>query len=98
MLLVYQIHCEDCDEDYVGELGQSLKARVDQHRWPSSTGSMVSQHINNMDPKHHVDIDSVRVLTTNKKWLMRGIKEAIYIRALRPSLNRDDGRYDLPAI
>ena len=46
VFLVYHIQYEDCDEDYVGELGQSLKARVDQHRWLSSTGSVVSQHIN----------------------------------------------------
>ena len=51
-----------------------------------------------MDPKHYVDIDSVRVLTTEEKWLEKGNKEAIYIRALRPSLNSDEGRYDLPAI
>ena len=26
---LYHIQCEDCDEDYVGESGQSLKAQVD---------------------------------------------------------------------
>ena len=28
----------------------------------------------------------------------RGAKEAIYIRALNPSLNRDGGRYNLPSV
>ena len=28
----------------------------------------------------------------------RGVKEAIHIQALKPSLNRDGGRYNLPTI
>ena len=38
------------------------------------------------------------LLTIEERCFQRRIKEAIYIRALRPSLNRDDGRYDLPTI
>ena len=32
------------------------------------------------------------------KWFERRVKEAIYIRALYPSLNRDGGRYNLPSV
>ena len=32
------------------------------------------------------------------KWFERGVKEAIHIRALNPSLNRDGERYNLPPI
>ena len=30
--------------------------------------------------------------------LDRGVKEAIYIRALQPALNRDGGRFNLPHV
>ena len=40
----------------------------------------------------------LEVLTTEPRWFERGVKEAIYIRALNPSLNRDGGRYNLPPV
>ena len=36
---------------------------------------------------------------TEPRWFKRGVKEAIYIRALHSSLNRDGGsRYNLPPV
>ncbi|KAI8478870.1 Ubiquitin-like modifier-activating enzyme 6 [Branchiostoma belcheri] len=42
-------------------------------------------------PGHTVDLEGVRILDTEQDYFKRGIKEAIYIRALQPSLNRDGG-------
>ena len=36
-----------------------------------------------------------KVLCTEEKWFRRGVKEAIYIRKLKPTLNADEGRYQL---
>ncbi|KAI8508120.1 hypothetical protein Bbelb_143600 [Branchiostoma belcheri] len=55
----------------------------------------VSQHIHIESPGHTVDLEGVRILDTEQDYFKRGIKEAIYIRALQPSLNRDGGRYRL---
>ncbi|KAI8482391.1 hypothetical protein Bbelb_398760 [Branchiostoma belcheri] len=64
---------------------------------PSSNTSEVSQHIHIESPGHTVTLDKVRILDTEQDYFVRGVKEAVYIRAHQPSLNRDGGRYRLPA-
>ncbi|KAI8490958.1 hypothetical protein Bbelb_313770 [Branchiostoma belcheri] len=86
-----------CQETYIGETERSLKTRFLEHRRPSSNTSEVSQHIHIESPGHTVTLDKVRILDTEKDYFVRGVKEAIYIRAHQPSLNRDGGRYRLPA-
>ena len=39
-----------------------------------------------------------KILSVEHKCFEREVKEAIHIRALKPSLNRDGGRYNLPPI
>ena len=48
--------------------------------------------------QHSVELENTEVLTTEPGWFERGVKEAIYIRALNPSLNRDGERYNLPLV
>ena len=103
--VVYMIQCEGADKDtpcnstYIGETARSLKARAAEHRRPSTITSEVSQHLHLRGrPEHHVSLDNIQILDRDEDWLRRGIKEAIYIRALKPDLNRDGGRHQLPTI
>ena len=43
------------------------------------------------------DLEST-LLCTEDNWYKRGIKEAVAIRKLKPSLNQDDGRYHLSSM
>ena len=95
---VYKISCEECEATYVGETERSLKARFGEHRRPSSTTSEVSKHIHTDSPDHTIMLENTKILEVEHKWFERGVKEAIHIRALKPSLNRDGGRYNLPPI
>ena len=95
---VYKITCEDCEASYVGETERSLKARFSEHRRPSSVNSEVSKHIHTDCPDHGVQLDKTEILAVEPKWYERGVKEAIYIRANKPSLNRDGGRFNLSPI
>ena len=101
---VYMIPCQGqttrglCSESYIGETERSLKTRFLEHRRPSSTSSEVSQHIHIESPGHRVDLDKVKILDRDPRWFERGVKEAIYIRANQPSLNKDGGRYKLPRV
>ena len=94
---VYMIPCSGqtlrgpCQESYIGETERSLRTRFLEHKRPSSVTSEVSQHINIESPDHKVDLEEVVVLDREPRYFERGVKEAIYIRAHQPSLNRDGG-------
>ena len=47
---------------------------------------------------HNKDDLQYSILCTEEDWFKRGVKEAIAIRKLKPTLNQDDGRYHLPAM
>ena len=95
---VYYIPCEDCSASYVGETERSFKARFMEHRRPSSSSSEVSRHIHVTEPGHSVDIMTAEILEVEPRWYERGVKEAIHIRILNPSLNKDGGRHNLSPI
>ena len=93
---VYSIKCEECEATYVGETERSLKARFSEHRRPRGCTSEAAKHIHTDQPEHAVELDNTEILTTEPRWFERGVKEAIYIRALNPSLSSHGGRYNLP--
>ncbi|KAI8518005.1 hypothetical protein Bbelb_040220 [Branchiostoma belcheri] len=86
---IYHIPCQGknnkgpCQETYIGETERSLKARF-------------QEHIHIESPGHFLSLDTVKVLHSEQDYFLRGVKEAIYIRAHHPTLNRDGGRHRLP--
>ena len=61
-------------------------------------GSEVSQHVHVDRQEHGVSLDKVKILTVENRKFERGVKEAIYIRVAKPSLNKDGWRYLLPSV
>ena len=48
--------------------------------------------------QHNKDDLQYKVITTDDDWFQRGVKEAIAIRQLKPTLNQDDGRFHLSSM
>ena len=47
---------------------------------------------------HHFRPGDLSILSSgDSNWHERGVKEAIFIRGLKPSMNRDQGRHQLPS-
>ena len=92
--VIYQIKCGDCPASYVGETGRQLKERVVEHRKKKS--SPVGEHL--AQTSHTFSQEEVSVLHHESEWFKRGVAEAIHINRETPSLNRDSGRHNLPAI
>ena len=104
--IIYHIPCagvngEACAASYVGESSRCLSARFREHESgrASSQGifaSAVAQHAS--ETGHLFRFEDASTLDTDSNWYTRGIREAVFIRALKPNLNRDQGRHDLSEI
>ena len=79
---VYQIHCEKCNKEYVGETARSLEIRVREHQ--SRSSSAIHEHCRLEG--HSVDPNKTKVLSTEVNTFKRRIKEAIQIKLTKPAL------------
>ena len=106
---VYYLPCsgangEPCGENgsYVGETERIAESRIKEHfstAVQSGTPTLKSAVMAHAREKvHHFRPTDLSILSSgNSNWHERGVKEAIYIRGLQPSINRDQGRHQLPS-
>ena len=91
--VVYHLSCTECKSEYIGETERALRKRLAEHRRDSSP---VGHHLNYN--KHKLDQDNIKIVDKDNRWFERGVREAIHIRTTSPSLNRDQGRHQLPPV
>ncbi|XP_064610736.1 uncharacterized protein LOC135474961 [Liolophura sinensis] len=93
--VVYQLKCS-CNNSYIGETGRPLQTRIKEHQssvQKLDSKSAISDHIHE-NPSHNINWNTVRTLNMNQPhWKKRKLQEAIQIKRLKPSLNRDHGIY-----
>ena len=92
--IVYGVKCgdKDCQERYVGKNQQSLGARMNMHRRPSSNPAQTSAVYTHLKSTGHAfTLMDVVVLDSKELWHRRGLKEAIWETVENPSLNRKGG-------
>ena len=100
---IYHIPCAGansipCPGRYVGETERTATARFQEHKSTAMNAlgkykSAMLQHAREND--HHFRQEDVTTLSSETDWVKRGIKEAIFIKALKPSINIDPGRHAL---
>ncbi|KAK7925859.1 hypothetical protein WMY93_008169 [Mugilogobius chulae] len=96
--VVYSIRCSEdcCNEHYIGETKQPLHKR---HRREATSGPQSAVHLHLKATKHKFEDSEVKILSREKGWFERGVKEAIFVKKENPSLNRNGGlRYNLPGV
>ena len=89
--LVYHWECkaDGCNSSYIGETYRALGERVKEHS--KSTTSAILKHCKDF---HHPlpSIDDFNIINKEPSQVTREAKEAIHIRRLDPSLNRNIGK------
>ena len=93
--VIYRFKCNrvECDEEYIEESARTFGERYKEHQ---KSPSPIHDHITISG--HTVSVEDFSILAREDQNLLRTIKEAIYIRANNPSLNRNVGKFHLPHI
>ena len=91
--VIYHIQCSDCDQNYIGETERPLHRRLKEHQTRSQ--SAIKEHC--LLSGHNSSTNLTTVLDSESSSYKRKVKEAIQIKRLKPSLNRDTG-VDLPPV
>ena len=92
---IYKYTCDrvECDEEYIGESSRTFGERFKEHQ---KAPSPIYDHYNITG--HNIKLENFSIVGKEDQNLKRAIKEAMYIRANDPSLNRNVGKYHLPHI
>ena len=97
--VIYKINCADCDAIYVGQTGRNLSQRVKEHKSATDKGQVnnsgIAQHA--WEQHHQIDWDHVEILAQESSDRRRQVSEALFIKQLAPSMNRDTG-LDIPPV
>ncbi len=89
--VVYEIPCTDCEKVYIGQTGNSLDTRLQQHRAAcvhhQPEKSALAEH--SLNASHRVDWSGARVLSREQQWRRRLLLESIHTkRRTGRTLNR----------
>ena len=90
--VVYQIPCNNCDHEYMGESKKTLKVRMTEHRQAmkmSDPNNGIAVHV--AKTQHSIDWSGAKVVRITQGYWERGTMEAIEIRRSRRSMNLDKG-------
>ena len=91
-------HSTPCPGRYIGETERTAHARFQEHTSTATNAlgnymSAMLQHAR--ENQHHFRKEDMTILSSENDWVKRGIREAIFIKTLKPSINIDPGRHTL---
>ena len=88
--VIYEITCNTCQEQYVGETKRQFKIRFKEHTDMKHPNSAITEHI--QETGHTFDIDNTKILGKEEGKTRRQILEALKIHQRNPALNNNRGR------
>ena len=93
--VIYWFRCDkiDNEEEYIGESSRTFEERYKEYL---KAPSPIHEHQNSTG--HITSVENFKIIGREDHNMARAVKEAIYIRANNPTLNRNIGKYNLPCL
>ena len=93
--VIYRYKCDrvQCDEEYIGESSRIFGEGFKEHQ---KAPSPIFDHYNITG--HKISLGNFSIVGREDQNLTRTIKEALFIGASDPSLDRNIGKYHLPQV
>ena len=91
-LVVYRVHCTECDATYIGKTKRHMATRLKEHLDPRKPTAVTEHLIHN---NHNTTMDNIEFLTTAKNDGELLIKESFFVKRLKPSLNENVSSFPL---
>ena len=91
--VIYWLRCDkiDCKEEYIGESSRTFEEGYKEHL---KAPSPIYEH---QDSTGHItSVENFKIIGREDHNMARAIKDTIYIRVNNPTLNRNNGKYNLP--
>ena len=89
--VVYEIHCMNCPDIHIGHTGRQLGERLRTHKSVGPSHKLSAVAGNFSSTGHTIDRENTKVLDREDRDYRGQVREAIYIKKKKPSLNRDQG-------
>ena len=93
--IIYWYKCgrTECDDEFIGQSVRIFEERYKEHlKVPSPIFEC------NTATGHTTSVENFKIIGREGNGMARTIKEAIYIRVNKPTLNGNIGKYNLPHI
>ena len=82
--VVYFLKCNDCDASYIGKSTRICNKRMAEHNGEDKKSHVYLHQINE---NHDFDFENVKILDRASNGKKLELKEMLYIRKFKPSLN-----------
>lgn len=90
---VYKIDCS-CGSSYIGQTKRTIAERVKEHiaavKNRQTNKSAIAEHLLESGPNHWIELHAPKVLSTDRQFYPRVVREAIEIKKYK-NFNREDG-------
>jgi len=96
--VIYSIPCNGCPKVYIGQMGQTLRHRLAEHRWSLKSGDVAASALaeHTLDTGHPLDLTKAEVIDHHPHTMTRCLLKSWHIQKNQGTLIMNREKDTLP--